>query len=157
MGLCTGNSFVRIAGVVIAGGGRLPIFWDDVEYYFLDSACERSLDRGMASISGSVAGNCGRAGGDNALAAGEENGLSGPQRCICPRLIRDTCSAIVRELLPRCSFAIHGERSARGERRAPDRATTGSHLQRALLGRPRVRAIRYARAGPGRACTPARC
>jgi hypothetical protein len=31
----------------------------------------------MASISGSVARNCGRAGGDNVLAAGEENGVSG--------------------------------------------------------------------------------
>ena len=45
-----------------------------------------------------------------------------PQGGIRSRLIRDTCSAIVRGLPPKYSFAIHGERSARDERRARDRA-----------------------------------
>jgi hypothetical protein len=79
MGLCTGYSFVRIAGLDVARGRRLPFCSNYVEYYFADSAGTRPLDHWMASVSGSVPGNCGGAGGDYGVAPGEENGLIGPQ------------------------------------------------------------------------------
>ena len=43
---------------------------------FADSAYARSLDHRVAPVSGSLAGNCGGAGGDDGLAAGEKTAAS---------------------------------------------------------------------------------
>ena len=69
----SGDSFVRGAGVVIARGGRLPVCRNYIEYYFADSAGASSVDHRLAPVPGSVAGNCGGAGGDDSVAAGEES------------------------------------------------------------------------------------
>ena len=75
VGLRCGYFLVRNAGVVIARGRRLPVCSNYAEYHFADQPRTSALDCRVASVSGSVVGDCGGAGGHDSVAAGEESAV----------------------------------------------------------------------------------
>ena len=77
-GLWRWNFCLRNAGMANAGGRCLPVRRNHVQYCSADSADARCMARGLAPVSGGVAGNRGGAGGDNRVASNKENGLEKP-------------------------------------------------------------------------------
>ena len=56
---------LRRVVVSLACGRCLPVCRNHIEYYFVDPAGERSVDRRLAPLPGGLSGYRGRAGGDN--------------------------------------------------------------------------------------------
>jgi hypothetical protein len=66
--------------MVIAHRWRLPICGHHIEHHLADSTGAGSVDSWMAQVSRSIAGNCGSAGGDDSVAAHQENGVTEAQK-----------------------------------------------------------------------------